>query len=159
VITMAMVAERPNVIHAAISEHVNAKADDVRALYADPHNWAAVFSKTIKAANILRREAAATIVEVDHAEGRVSNILRHVSPTRIELRELKRRYDATFLNDFVSEDDGMRFTLTASVFLKWPYRLAEPLLKPLVLRQMRRYVVVPLKRAAEDGLCRLRERP
>lgn len=122
----------------------------MRALYADPHNWAAVFSKTIRAAHVLRREAEATIVEVDHAEGRATNILRDVSPTRIELREFTRRYDATFVNDFISEDAGMRFALTASVLLKWPYRLAEPLLKPLVLKKMRRYVVEPLKRAAED---------
>jgi hypothetical protein len=44
----------------------------------------------------------------------------------------------------------MRFMLTASVYLKWPYNLAEPLLKPLVLWRMRRAVVEPLKRAAED---------
>jgi hypothetical protein len=46
--------------------------------------------------------------------------------------------------------DGMRFRLTASVYLKWPYNVAEPLLKPLALWRMRRAVIEPLKRAAED---------
>lgn len=146
-------------IHAVVSEHVNADAAAVRALYVNPQNWATVFSKTIRAAHVARRDGDAIFIEVDHAEGRVTNIMRHVSPTRIELREFKRRYDATFLNDFISERDGMRFTLTALVFLKSPYTLAEPLLTPLVLRKMRRYVVEPLKRAAEDGLCCLTERP
>lgn len=146
-------------INAVISEHVNASATDVRRLYANPQNWATVFSTTIRAARVARREADATIIEVDHAEGRVTNILRQVSPTRIEVREFKRRYDATFLNDFISEGNGMRYTLTASVSLKWPYRLAEPLLKPLVLRGMRRHVVEPLKRAAEGGRLRLSEGP
>ena len=79
----------------------------------------------------------------------MTNVLRHVSPTEIELREFKRRYDATFLNRFAPERDGMRYTLTAAVRIGWPYALAEPMLKPLVLARMRRYVVDPLKRAAE----------
>jgi hypothetical protein len=45
---------------------------------------------------------------------------------------------------------GMRFRLTASVYLKSPYNVAEPLLKPLVLWRMRRAVIEPLKRGAED---------
>jgi len=43
----------------------------------------------------------------------------------------------------------MRYTLTASVRLKWPYWLAAPFVKPVVLARMRRYVVEPLKAAAE----------
>ena len=46
----------------------------------------------------------------------------------------------------------MRFRFTASVRLKWPYRLAAPFVKPLVLARMRRYVVEPLKMAAESML-------
>lgn len=146
-------------IRAIVSEHLNARANEVRALYADPHNWATVFSNTIRAAHVLRHEADMTVVEVEHVEGRVTNILRDVSPTRIELREFKRRYDAIFLNDFTPDGDGMRFTLTALVLVKWPYRLVEPLLKPLVLRNMRRYVVEPLKRAAGDRLRQSGDRP
>jgi len=95
-------------------------------------------------------EGDTTVVEVDHIEGKAVNILRDVSPTRIELVEFKRRYDATFVNEFIPEGEGMRYTLTASVQLKWPYRLAAPFVKPLVLARMRRYVVDPLKLAAES---------
>ena len=90
------------------------------------------------------------MVEVDHVEGKVVNILRDISSTRIDLVEFKRRYDATFVNEFTPEEEGMRYTLTASVRLKWPYRLAAPFVKPLVLARMRRYVVEPLKAAAES---------
>jgi hypothetical protein len=30
------------------------------------------------------------------------------------------------VNEFIPEGEGMRYTLTASVRLKWPYRLAAP---------------------------------
>ena len=89
------------------------------------------------------------MVEVDHVEGKVVNILRDISSTRIDLVEFKRRYDATFVNEFIPEGEGMRYRLTASVRLKWPYWLAAPFVKPLVLARMRRYVVEPLKAAAE----------
>jgi Polyketide cyclase / dehydrase and lipid transport len=136
-------------IHAVVSEHVNASADHVRALYEEPDNWARLFPLTIRGARVVRREADTTVVEVDHVEGRVTNILRNVSPTRIDLAEFKRRYEGTFANEFIPEGDGMRYRLTASVRLKWPYRLAAPFVKPLVLARMRRYVVEPLKTAAE----------
>lgn len=136
-------------IHATISEHVNAPADDVRALYENPDNWAFVFAGTIRSARVVRREADAVVVDVDHVEGHVTNVLRRVSPTEIELREFKRRYDATFVNGFAPEGSGTRYTLSASLRIKWPYALAQPILKALVLARMRRHVVEPLKRAAE----------
>lgn len=136
-------------IHAAVSEHVNAPAARVRALYEDPGGWARLFPATIRGARVVRRERGTTFVEVDHVEGTVLNVLRGVSPTRIDLEEFKRRYDATFTNEFVPEDGGMRYTLTAAVRLKWPYRLLSPFVKPLVLARMRRYVVEPLRAAAE----------
>ena len=137
-------------IDAVVSEHVSAPADRVRALYRDPDNWARLFPATIRGARVVRKEGDTTVVEVDHVEGKVVNILRDISSTRIELVEFKRHYDATFVNEFIPEGEGMRYRLTASVRLKWPYRLAAPLIKPLVLRRMRRYVVEPLKAAAES---------
>jgi hypothetical protein len=137
-------------INAVVSVHVNAAADHVRALYRDPDNWAHLFPATIHGARVVRVEGDRMVVEVDHVEGKVVNILRDISSTRIELIEFKRRYDATFVNEFISEGEGMRYRLTASVRLKWPYRLAAPFAKPLVLRRMRRYVVEPLKVAAES---------
>jgi len=140
---------KSNMIEAVVSEHVNATADRVRALYGDPDNWARLFPATIRGARVVRKEGNTTVVEVDHVEGKVVNILRDISATRTDLLEFKRRYDATFVNEFIPEREGMRYTLTASVRLKWPYRLAAPFVKPLVLARMRRYVVEPLKAAAE----------
>jgi len=54
------------------------------------------------------------------------------------------------VNEFIPEDEGTRYTLAASVRLKWPYRLAAPFVKRLVLARMRRYVVEPFKVAAES---------
>jgi len=141
---------RSNIIEAVVSEHVKAPADRIRVLYRDPANWAHLFPETIRGARVVRKEGDTTVVEVDHVEGKVVNILRDISSTRIDLVEFKRRYDATFVNEFIPEGEGMRYTLTASVRLKWPYRLAAPLVKPLVLARMRRYVVEPLKAAAES---------
>ena len=90
------------------------------------------------------------MVEVDHVEGKVVNVLCDICSTRIDLVEFKRRYDATFVNEFIPEGEGMRYTLTAPLRLKWPYRLASPFIKSLVLARMRRYVVEPLKVAAES---------
>jgi len=137
-------------IDAIVSEHVNASADRVQALYRDPYNWARLFPATVRGARVVRREGDTTVVEVDHVEGKVVNILRDISRTRIDLVEFKRRYDATFVNEFIPEGEGMRYTLTASIRLKGPYRLAAPFVKPLVLARMRRYVVEPLKAAAES---------
>ena len=63
-------------IHATVSEHVNAPADDVRALYENPDNWASVFAGTIRSARVVRREVDAVVVDVDHGEGHVTNMLR-----------------------------------------------------------------------------------
>ena len=41
---------RSNMIEAVVSEHVNAPADRVRALYRDPDNWARLFPVTIRGA-------------------------------------------------------------------------------------------------------------
>jgi hypothetical protein len=88
-------------IHAIVSEHVNASPDRVRALYEDPTNWARLFPATIRGAHAVRREGNTTVIDVDHVEGRVINILRYVSSTRIDLAEFKRRYEATFVNEFI----------------------------------------------------------
>jgi hypothetical protein len=137
------------VIEAVVTEHIDAPAERVRALYEDPGNWARLFPATIRAARVVRTDGTTTVVAVDHVEGAVLNVLRSVSPTRMELEEWKRRYDATFTNEFTPEPGGMRYTLTGAVRLKWPYRLLAPFVKPLVRARMRRYVVEPLKRAAE----------
>jgi hypothetical protein len=136
-------------IRAVVVEHLNAPPDTVRAVYDRPENWRHVFPRTIRLARVLRRARDATVVEVQHVEGRVINVLRHVSPSRIDLVEFKRRYNAAFRNEFLSEGNGTLYRLTAYVDLKWPWRLLSPVLAPLVRSRMRRYVVVPLKRTVE----------
>lgn len=136
-------------IRAVVTEHVNASAARVRALYDDPDHWERLFPATIRSARVVRRDGDTTVVDVDHVEGMVRNVLRNVSATRINLLETKRRYDATFTNEFIPEPGGTRYRLTAAVRLKWPYRLVAPFVKPLVVARMRRYVVEPLKAAAE----------
>jgi hypothetical protein len=137
-------------IRVAISEHINATADRVRSLYNDPENWGRLFPATIRRARVLRREANTTEVEVAHIEGRVINLLSEVSLTRIDLTEFKRRYDATFINEFIPAGQGTVYRLTGSISLKWPYRLLEPFLKALVISRMRRFIVQPLKTAVEQ---------
>lgn len=136
-------------IHAVVSEHVNAPPERVRAAYEEPSNWGTLFPKTIRSARVISRDRRTVVVEVEHVEGRVMNVLHDVSPTRIDLDEFKRKYNATFTNEFLPEGSGTRYRLTASVRLKWPYRLLSLFVKPLVLARMRRYVVEPLKVAAE----------
>lgn len=138
-------------IHAVASEHVAAPAERVVALYREPTNWPSLFPGTIRHARVVRRDGDAAVVEVKHVEGKVVNVLRDLSATRIELTEWKRRYRAVFLNDFRPEAGGTRYTLTARVELRWPYRLLAPFVKPLVLARMRRFVLAPLKVAAERG--------
>jgi len=132
-------------IDAVLSEHVNAPADRVQALYRDPANWAHLFPATIRGARVVRREGDTTVVEVDHVEGKVVNILRNISSTRIDLVEFKRRYEATFVNEFIPEGEGMRYMLTASVRLKWPYRL-------LSAPRVSRYIFVPSKIRCSERL-------
>jgi hypothetical protein len=74
---------RSNVIEAVVSEHVNAPADRVRALYRDPDNWARLFPSTIRGARVVGKEGDTTIVEVDHVEGKVVNILALVAKAEL----------------------------------------------------------------------------
>src|SRR5262245_18275073 len=107
ILLLVLQGVRSNMIDAVVSEHVNAPADRVRALYRDPDNWARLSPATIRGARVVRRDGDTTLVEVDHVEGKVVNFLRDISSTRIDLVEFKRRYDATFVNDFIPEGEGM----------------------------------------------------
>lgn len=136
-------------IRATVSEHINAPAGRVFALYANPGNWPQIFP-TIRAVRIVRESGDEKVVEVDHIyEGKILNVVRKVSASRIDLEESKRRYDATFMNVIHPEPGGTRYTVSAEVHLKGFYRLAALFVKPVVLAQLRRYVLVPMKTAAE----------
>lgn len=134
---------------ATVSAHIDASAGKVFTLYADPANWPRIFP-AIRAVRILNESPEERVVEVDHvSEGKVLNVLRTVSETRIDLEEVKRRYDASFVNRIEPEAGGTRYTLSAEIRLKGFYRLAGPFLKPLVRARMRRHVLAPMKMAAE----------
>ena len=72
-----------------------------------------------------------------------------ISPARIDLTEFKRRYTATFTNEFIPDGEGMCYRITGIICLRWPYKLMSLLLKPIVVARMRRFIVDPLKGAAE----------
>ncbi len=138
-------------VRASVSEHINAPAGRTYGLYADPANWSGIFP-TIRATRIVRESGDEIMVEVDHVyAGKVINVVRKISPARIDLEERKRRYDAAFQNRFEPEAGGTRYTVSAEVRLKGLYRLAAPFVKPIVLSQMRRYVLGPMKSAAEKA--------
>ena len=79
------------------------------------------------------------------------NLVRRRSPTQIDLEEFKPHYHATFSNVFQPGARGTLYTLTAHVRLNGPYRVLAPLVKPFVVSRMRRFVLEPMKTAAEQG--------
>jgi len=137
------------VIRSVVSAHVNASADFVRSLYEDPDNWAKLFPATIRDAHVVRRDKDRAVVEVSHIEGKVVNILHFISPARIDVTEFKRRYTATFTNEFIPDGEGMCYRITGIICLRWPYKVLSPFLRPIVVARMRRFIVEPLKCAAE----------
>lgn len=119
------------------------------ALYNDYGRWPQLFPATIRGTRLLDRQPGAVTVEVDHrSEGRVVNIIRPRPPNCIELEEFKRRFDATFLNCFCRVPGGSRYTVRASVRIKGGLAVLAPLFAPLVRRQVRRYLLEPMREAA-----------
>jgi hypothetical protein len=75
-----------------------------------------------------------------------------VAPDRVDLWESKRLYDATFTNRFEPRGDDTRYVVAADVRLKGAARMAAvlgPLLAGYIRYQMRRFVLEPMRRAAE----------
>lgn len=129
--------------------HIDAPPGRVAALYADVASWPRTFPATIRGARVVSETPGELRIEVDQVEGKVVNLLRPKSPTRFELEEFKRMFDATFSNSFEPDRGGTRYVLTAQIRLKWPYRLLAPVVKPLIVSRMRRFVLEPMKAAAE----------
>jgi hypothetical protein len=82
-------------------------------------------------------------------EGRMLNVLTTRGPEVVELREYKRRFDATFVNRFEPAPEGTRYTIDATVRLALPYALLAPLLCGVVERSLRRFTLEPMRVAAE----------
>lgn len=139
---------------------IHAAPERLAALYLDYENWSRLFSATIRGVRRLEEQHGDITVEVGHkAEGRVVNIIRPMSPTVIVLEELKPRFNATFVNRFERAEQGTRYVLDADIRFRLPYALIAPLLRGLVRRRMRRFVLEPMRLAAERERPRRRSRP
>ena len=131
---------------------INASPERLTRLYLDYAHWDSLFPATIRGVRLLREGDGETTVEVDHrTEGAVVNIIRPLSPTAIEVEEFKPRFDATFVNRFEPRGNGARYVLDAEVRLHMPFAVLGPLIKPIVRRRMRRFVLEPMRAAAESS--------
>lgn len=138
-------------VHATIAGFIRAPAERVAAVYADHDAWPRTFPRTIRGVRLVREEGADKTLEIDHVEGKVTNVMHVAGPHEIDLLEWKRRFSARFENHFDPVDGGTRYTLVADVTLRGPLRLLAPLLGPLVRSRMKRFVLDPLRDAAERG--------
>lgn len=135
-------------MHVSVSTHICAPRDRVFAIYANYLNWPTIFP-TIKAVHLVRDEGDAKLLEIDHVEGRVTNILRLRWPNAIEVDEVKRKYVGTFLNTFEIVPDGTRFSIDADIHLKGWYKLATPFVAEYSRRQLARLVLEPIRSSSE----------
>jgi hypothetical protein len=131
-----------------VSSVVRAPRKTVLDVYADYASWPHLFP-TITAVRLVGREGPKLVLEVDHAEGKVSNELVVRPPDQLELWEKKRRYNARFLNRFETVPDGTRFTVRGEIHLKGWARLLQPFLHGYVRHQMRQLQLQPVKAEAE----------
>lgn len=138
-------------MHATVSSLIRAPAARVAAVYADHAAWPRTFAETIKGVRLVRDDGADKTLEIEHVEGKVTNVMRIVGPHEIDLEEWKKRFTARFENHFDPAPGGTRYTLVAEVTLRGALRVLAPFIGPLVRSRMKRYVVDPLRDAAERG--------
>jgi polyketide cyclase/dehydrase/lipid transport protein len=117
-------------------------------VYADFTRWPSVFP-TISGVRLIRDEPSKQILEIDHLEGKVINEMVVRSPDEIELWEVKRRYNARFLNRFEAVPGGTRFVVSGEIDLQGIAKLLQPFLRGYVRRQMERWQLQPVKAEGE----------
>jgi hypothetical protein len=137
--------------HAEASIIIRAPWSRVAELYRNYQGWPRLFPATIRGVRLVRAEGGRTELEIDHREGKVVNVLTDVSPQRMDLWEAKRRYEASFVNVFEMVPEGTRYTVRADIKLKGGARLLAPVLGGHIRRQMIRYVLDPMRVAAETS--------
>jgi hypothetical protein len=138
-------------LHTEVSSILHATPSQLVAIYLDFANWHRLFP-TISGTRLLRDEHGTKTIEVDHWEGQVINLLTVQSARRVRLEEFKHRFDAVFLNCFEPAAAGSTcYRVLADVRLKGWAKGLQPFLAPYVRRQIRRFVIEPLRRAAETG--------
>ncbi len=138
---------RPHV-RVEASMRIRAPSRHVAAVYGDVRSWPLLFP-TISRVRLLREEPERTVVEVEHVEGLVLNVLRWNGPNEAQLDERKKRYDATFINSFEPLGASTRYRVVAHIRLRGAYRVLAPLLRRYVRRQIERLVLEPVKARAE----------
>ena len=138
------------VLHVEASTTIEAPQPRVVEIYQDYRNWPNLFP-TIKAVRLVREDSHSKVLEVDHIEGRVINILTIVSPEEVVLEEFKKKYDGKFVNRFEVVPDGTRFTVTADISLKGFYKVLAPFLHDYIRKQITVFVLDPVKKSAEDS--------
>jgi hypothetical protein len=137
------------VIHVEVSDTIRASPVKVAGMFRDYQAWPRLFSATIRGVRLVREDHGFEVLEIDHVEGKVINKLRVASWGLIELEEYKKQFDGHFENRFEPVAGGTRYTVVADITLKGPYKILEPLLRSYVRRQITRFVINPMKRAAE----------
>jgi hypothetical protein len=142
-------------IQAEAAIDIAAPPKRVAAVYRNVEKWEEIFPATIAHAEVIETGDNWQQIEVAHKkEGRVPNLLIFRSDTEIALEESKKLFDASFLNKFEPGTlGGTRYVITAYINLKGIFNVLKPFLKRYVrqqaLKQMKSYVLDPLKIAAE----------
>lgn len=145
----------PNAIQAQAAIDIAAPPEQVAALYRAVEKWGETFPATIEHARVIDTGDNWMDVEVTHRiEGRVPNTLYFLSDIEIGLEESKRLFNASFLNRFESAaDGGTHYVITGYIRLKGITKVLAPFLTGYVrqraLKQMKSYVLDPIKTAAE----------
>lgn len=145
----------PKAIKVQASTDIAAPPEHVAAVYRDVEKWGETFPLTIEHARVTQAGDNWQQIEVTHKmEGHVPNTLTFLSGTEIGLEESKKRFDASFLNQFQPMvGGGTHYVITAYISIKGIFQVLKPFLTGYVRRkaldQMRNYVLDPLKIAAE----------
>ena len=137
-------------IRVRTSLYIRARPTRLAALYLDYEGWPRLFPATIRSVRRLDSLDNAITVEVDHrTEGHVVNIIHPRSATVIALEEFKPKFDAAFINRFDRVPGGTRYTVDAQVRFHMPWALLAPVLGGIVRRRVRRFVLEPMRAAAD----------
>jgi Polyketide cyclase / dehydrase and lipid transport len=149
VFLLAYFKRSDGMLHVEASTTIQAPRTRVVEIYQDYYNWPSLFP-TIKAVRLIREEPGKKVLEIDHAEGRVINILTIISPEEVVLEEFKKKYDGKFVNRFEAVPEGTRLTVAADISLKGFYKLLAPFLHNYIRKQITVFVLDPIKNFAED---------
>lgn len=147
----------PNAIRTQSAIDIDAPPEYVAAVYRNAEKWGETFPATIESARVIGRGENWAQIEVLHKqEGRVPNTLIFLSKTEIALTESKKKFDASFLNQFNARPNGTtHYVIISYVTPKGIYKILKPFLQGYVhrqaLKQMNEYVLKPLKTTAEQN--------